>query len=112
VPLLKVDADPEASLLVLGWGSSEGAIRAAVRRVRLAGQSVASAQLRWVNPLPANLGDVLRSFDRVLVPEMNSGQLAQVLRARYLVDVESYTKVQGLPLFTGELEAEMLERIS
>jgi 2-oxoglutarate ferredoxin oxidoreductase subunit alpha len=112
VPLLKVDADPEASLLVLGWGSSEGAIRAAVRRVRLAGQSVACAQLRWVNPLPANLGDVLRSFDRVLVPEMNSGQLSQLLRARYLVDVESYTKVQGLPLFTGELEEAMLERIS
>jgi 2-oxoglutarate ferredoxin oxidoreductase subunit alpha len=112
VPPLAVDADPEASLLVLGWGSSEGPIRAAARRVRLDGHRVACAHLRHLNPLPANTGDVLRSFDRVLVPETNSGQLAQVLRARYLVDVESYTKVQGLPLFTGELETAIVERVS
>jgi 2-oxoglutarate ferredoxin oxidoreductase subunit alpha len=112
VPPLAVDADADASLLVLGWGSSEGPIRAAVRRVRLEGHRVARAQLSYLNPLPANMGDVLRSFDRVLVPETNSGQLAQVLRARYLVDVESYTKVQGLPLFTGELEAAIVERVS
>ncbi len=107
---LTVDADPGARLLVIGWGSSEGAIRAAVRRVRLEGVKVASAQLRHLNPLPSNLGDVLRSFDRVLVPEMNSGQLAQVLRAKYLVDVESFCKVEGQPLFTAEVEAEILER--
>ena len=112
IPPLEVDADPDASLLVLGWGSSQGAIRAAVRRVRLAGHRVACAHLRHLNPLPANTGDVLRSFDRVLVPEMNSGQLAHLLRARYLVDVESHSKVEGLPLFTGELEQAMLERIS
>ncbi|HEV3053018.1 MAG TPA: 2-oxoacid:acceptor oxidoreductase subunit alpha [Solirubrobacteraceae bacterium] len=112
VPPLAVDADPEASLLVLGWGSSEGPIRAAARRVRLDGHRVACAHLRHLNPLPANVGDVLRSFDRVLVPETNSGQLAQVLRARYLVDVESYTKVQGLPLFTGELETAIVERVA
>jgi 2-oxoglutarate ferredoxin oxidoreductase subunit alpha len=112
VPLLSVDADPDASLLVLGWGSSEGAIGAAVRRVRNAGHPVARAHLRYLNPLPANLGDVLRSFDRVLVPEMNSGQLASVLRGRYLVDVESHCKVEGLPLFTGELEEAILERLS
>ncbi len=112
VPDLSVDADPDASLLVLGWGSSEGPIRAAVRRVRLEGHRVACAQLRHLNPLPANTGDVLRSFDRVLVPETNSGQLAQVLRSRYLVDVESFTKVQGLPLFTGELETAIVERVS
>ncbi len=111
VPDLDVDADPDAKLLVLGWGSSQGAIRAAVRRVRLNGHRVACASLRHLNPLPANTGDVLRSFDRVLVPEMNSGQLASVLRGRYLVDVESHTKVEGLPLFTGELEAAILERL-
>jgi 2-oxoglutarate/2-oxoacid ferredoxin oxidoreductase subunit alpha len=110
VPLLEVDSEPSASLLVLGWGSSQGAIRAAARRARLDGYKVATAQLRWLNPLPANTGDVLRSFDRVLVPEMNSGQLAQVLRARYLVDIESLSKVQGLPLFTGEIEAAIVER--
>jgi 2-oxoglutarate ferredoxin oxidoreductase subunit alpha len=105
---LSVDADPGATLLVLGWGSSEGAIRAGVRRARLeGGHKVACAHLRHLNPLPANTGDVLRSFDRVLVPEMNSGQLAQVLRAKFLVDVESFTKVQGQPLFAGEIQQQI-----
>jgi 2-oxoglutarate ferredoxin oxidoreductase subunit alpha len=112
VPPLVVDSEPGASLLVLGWGSSQGAIRAAVRRARSGGHKVASAHLRHLNPLPANTGDVLRSFDRVLVPEMNSGQLAQLLRGKYLVDVESYSKVEGLPLFTGELEQAIVERVS
>jgi 2-oxoglutarate ferredoxin oxidoreductase subunit alpha len=110
LPPLAVDADPDARLLVLGWGSSQGAIRAGVRRARLSGHSVACAHLRYLNPWPANTGDVLRSFDRVLVPEMNSGQLAQLLRAKYLVDVESYTKIQGQPLFASEIEREIEER--
>jgi 2-oxoglutarate ferredoxin oxidoreductase subunit alpha len=108
-PLI-VDADPGARLLVLGWGSSEGSIRAGVRRARLAGHAVACAHLHHLNPLPSNTGDVLRSFDRVLVPEMNTGQLAQVLRARFLVDVESFCKVQGQPLFAAEIEREIVER--
>jgi 2-oxoglutarate ferredoxin oxidoreductase subunit alpha len=107
---LRVDADPAAKLLVLGWGSSEGAIRAGVRLARERGARVACAHLRHLNPLPANTGDVLRSFDRVLVPEMNMGQLAMLLRARYLVDVESYCKVQGLPITAGELAAQIEER--
>jgi 2-oxoglutarate ferredoxin oxidoreductase subunit alpha len=111
IPALKVDAESGARLLVLGWGSSEGAIRAGVRRVRLAGHKVASAHLRHLNPLPANTGDVLRSFDRVLIPEMNTGQLAQVLRAKFLVDVESFCKVQGQPLFAAEIEREIVERL-
>jgi 2-oxoglutarate ferredoxin oxidoreductase subunit alpha len=94
----------------VGWGSSEGAIRAGASRAREAGHRVACAHLRHLNPLPANTGDVLRSFDRVLVPEMNSGQLAQILRARYLVDVESFCKVQGQPLFAAEIEREIEER--
>jgi 2-oxoglutarate ferredoxin oxidoreductase subunit alpha len=110
VPPLEVDADPGATLLVLGWGSSEGSIRAGVRRARLAGHKVACAHIRHLNPLPANTGDVLRSFDRVVVPEMNTGQLAQVLRAKYLVDVESFCKVQGLPLYAAEIEREIAER--
>jgi 2-oxoglutarate ferredoxin oxidoreductase subunit alpha len=110
IPPLTVDSEPGANLLVLGWGSSEGAIRAGVRRAREAGLRVACAQLRHLNPLPANTGDVLRSFDRVLVPELNTGQLAQVLRARFLVDVESFCKVQGQPLFTAEIEREIRER--
>ena len=110
IPPLVVDPEPDARLLVLGWGSSEGAIRAGVRRARLAGHKVASAHLRYLNPLPSNVGDVLRSFDRVLVPEMNTGQLAQVLRAKFLVDVESFSKVQGQPIFTGEIEQQIAER--
>jgi 2-oxoglutarate/2-oxoacid ferredoxin oxidoreductase subunit alpha len=110
LPPLTVDSEPGARLLVLGWGSSEGAIRAGVRRARLAGHKVANAHLRHLNPLPSDTGDVLRSFDRVLVPEMNSGQLAKVLRAKYLVDVESFSKVQGQPLFAGEIEQQIEAR--
>jgi 2-oxoglutarate/2-oxoacid ferredoxin oxidoreductase subunit alpha len=110
IPPLSVDAEPDARLLVLGWGSSEGPIRAGVRRARLEGHKVACAHLRHLNPLPANTGDVLRSFDRVLVPEMNTGQLAQVLRSRFLVDVESFCKMQGQPLFAAEIEQQIAER--
>ena len=110
IPPLVVDAEPGARLLVLGWGSSEGAIRAGVRRAREAGHTVACAHLRHLNPFPANTGDVLRSFDHVLVPEMNTGQLAQLLRAKYLIDVESFCKVQGQPLFASEIEEQIAER--
>ncbi len=80
-----------------------GPIQAAVRLVRGSGRALATAHLRWINPLPANLGEVLAAYDRVIVPEMNLGQLAMMLRATYLVNVESYTKVQGLPLRQSEL---------
>ncbi len=110
VPPLLVDSEPGANLLVLGWGSTEGAIRAGVRRAREAGHKVATAQLRHLNPLPSNTGDVLRSFERVLVPELNSGQLAMLLRGRFLVDVESFTKIQGQPLFAAEMEEEIARR--
>jgi 2-oxoglutarate ferredoxin oxidoreductase subunit alpha len=110
VPPLTVDGDPEAKLLVLGWGSSEGAIRAGVSRARERGVTVACAHLRHLNPLPGNTGDVLSFFDRVLVPEMNSGQLALLLRGRFLVDVESFCKVAGQPIFAAEIEREILVR--
>jgi 2-oxoglutarate ferredoxin oxidoreductase subunit alpha len=111
LPALGVDADPGATLLVLGWGSSLGAIRAAARRVRANGHAVAIAHLRHLNPLPCNLGEVLHRYDRVLVPEMNTGQLAHLLRARYLVHVESYGKLEGKPLFAAELEREIEARL-
>ena len=114
IPPLTVDIEPDpahpTNLLVLGWGSSEGSIRAGVRMAREAGHTVACAQLRHLSPLPSNTGDVLRSFERVLVPELNSGQLASVLRARFLVDVESFTKIQGQPLFAGEILEQIAER--
>jgi 2-oxoglutarate/2-oxoacid ferredoxin oxidoreductase subunit alpha len=112
VPDVEVHGDDDASLLVLGWGSSRGAIRAGARRARESGAKVATAHLHHLNPLPANLGDVLRSYDRVLLPEMNCGQLAMVLRAKYLVDVESYSRVEGRPLFAPEIETAILERQS
>lgn len=110
-PLAVDDPTGDADLLVLGWGSSAGTLRAAVRRVREGGGRVALAHLHHLQPLPANTGEVLRSFDRVLCPEMNSGQLAALLRARFLVDVETFAKVQGLPLFAAEVEREILERL-
>jgi len=104
IPLLEVDdPDGNARVLVLGWGSTFGSIGAAVRRVRLAGGSVAQAHLRHLSPFPANLGDVLRQYDKVLVPEINTGQLALVLRGRYLIDVISYNRIRGLPFRAAEL---------
>lgn len=104
VPPLDVDdPDDAARVLVLGWGSSYGPVAAGVRAARESGLSVAHAHLRHLNPFPANLGSVLRRYDRVLVPEMNLGQLALLLRARYLVDVVGYNRVRGLPFTSGEL---------
>jgi 2-oxoglutarate/2-oxoacid ferredoxin oxidoreductase subunit alpha len=111
LPPLYVDADPGAELLVVGWGSSRGAIRAAARRVRASGHSIAIAHLHHLNPLPTNLGEVLHRYERVLVPEMNTGQLAQMLRAEYLVDVKTYAKLEGQPLFAAELERVILEHL-
>ena len=105
VPDLEVD-DPsgEARVLVIGWGSSYGPIGAACRRLRGEGHPVAQAHLRHLNPMPSNLGEVLRRYDRVVVPEMNLGQLAMLLRSRFLVDAISYTKVAGLPFQAEELQ--------
>jgi 2-oxoglutarate/2-oxoacid ferredoxin oxidoreductase subunit alpha len=104
VPDIEVDDPDGASLLVLGWGSSYGAIQGAARRLRREqGLRLATAHIRHLNPLPANTGEVLRSFERVLVPEMNMGQLVKVLRAEFLADCESFTKVDGLPIFTRDM---------
>jgi len=97
------DPDGSARLLVLGWGSTYGPIGAACRRVRASGGSIAQAHLRHLNPFPRNLGDVLRRYDRVVVPEMNLGQLALLLRAEYLVDIVGYNQVRGQPFSAGEL---------
>src|ERR1700712_3110220 len=105
IPPLAVD-DPtgDASVLVLGWGSTYGPVAAAARRIRGGGQKVAHAHLRHLNPFPANTGEVLARYDKVLIPEMNLGQLAMLIRARYLVDAISYDRVRGLPFKAAELE--------
>ncbi len=113
IPPLAVD-DPsgEAELLVLGWGSTWGAIQAGARRLRADGVNVAHAHLMHLNPFPANLGEVLSKYSKVLIPEMNLGQLSRLVRAEYLVDAKSLTKVQGLPFRAAEIEAKMLEMIN
>jgi 2-oxoglutarate ferredoxin oxidoreductase subunit alpha len=104
VPDLQVD-DPsgDAELLLIGWGSTYGPIGEACRRARRRGTKVAHAHLRYLNPLPANLGEVLRRYPKVVAPEMNLGQLALVLRGRYLVDIQSVTKVQGVSFLADEI---------
>jgi 2-oxoglutarate ferredoxin oxidoreductase subunit alpha len=109
IPPLEVDTDREpAEVLVLGWGSTYGTIKAAVRRVRGQGKRVDHAHLSHLSPLPKNTGDVVRAYPRVLIPEINTGQLVRLIRAEYLVDAESYTKVEGLPIFAAELD-ELIE---
>ena len=109
IPPLEVDdPDGDAELLVLAWGSSLGTIRAAARRVRADGRKVATAHLRHLNPFPSNTGDVVTAYRKVLIPEMNSGQLSLLIRARFLVDAISFTKVQGIPIFADDLEQEIL----
>jgi 2-oxoglutarate ferredoxin oxidoreductase subunit alpha len=103
IPPLEVDHQDGSRLLVLGWGSTYGPIGAAARRVRAQGAKVSVAHLRHLNPLPANTGEVLASYDRVLIPEMNLGQLRMLVRARYLVDAVGYNKVRGLPFKSEEL---------
>ncbi len=104
IPELEVDdPDREARTLVLGWGSTFGPIGAAVRRVRREGLKVASAHLHHLNPFPRNTGEVLHRYDRVLVPEMNTGQLLQLVRAEFLVDAVGYNRVRGLPFRSSEL---------
>ena len=112
IPELEVDDPDSADLLVLGWGSSYGAIQGAARRTRREnGARVATAHLTHLNPLPRNVGQVLGSYKTVLVPEMNMGQLVKLLRAEFLVDCESYTKVDGLPIFTRDVMDEILKRV-
>ncbi|MEQ6023715.1 2-oxoacid:acceptor oxidoreductase subunit alpha [Streptomyces salinarius] len=111
VPDLEVDDPDGARTLVLGWGSTYGPITAAVRRLRTAGEEIAQAHLRHLNPFPANLGAVLRRYDKVVVPEMNLGQLATLIRAKYLVDAQSYNQVNGMPFKAEQLATVLKEAI-
>ncbi|MFB4422632.1 2-oxoacid:acceptor oxidoreductase subunit alpha [Streptomyces sp. QL37] len=111
VPDLEVDDPAGATTLVLGWGSTYGPITAAVRRLRAAGETIAQAHLRHLNPFPRNLGEVLRRYDKVVVPEMNLGQLAMLIRAKYLVDARSYTQVNGMPFKAEQLATALKEAI-
>lgn len=110
IPELKPDTGKDkAKLLVLGWGSTYGSIKTAVREAIAEGYDVAHAHLRYINPFPKNLGELLKGYDRVLIPEMNSGQLLQLIRAKYLIDAIGFSKVQGLPFTTTEMKAKIVE---
>ncbi|MFD6025518.1 2-oxoacid:acceptor oxidoreductase subunit alpha [Streptomyces griseoluteus] len=111
VPDIEVDDPDGAPTLVLGWGSTYGPITAAVRRLRAAGESIAQAHLRHLNPFPANLGEVLQGYDKVVVPEMNLGQLATLIRAKYLVDARSFNQVNGMPFKAEQLATALKEAI-
>ena len=111
IPHLQVDDPDGADLLVLGWGSTYGALRAAVGNSRRRGVKVAYAHLRHLNPFPNNLSTVLSSYDKVLIPELNSGHLARLLRAEFLVPVVSYNKVEGAVFQVAEIENEIAELI-
>ena len=118
LPPLEVD-DPSgpagegrAKVLVLGWGSTYGPIGAACRRVRKAGMDVAQVHLRHLNPFPKDLGEILKRYDAVMIPEMNLGQLSMLIRAKYLVDVVGYNHVRGLPLKAAELAEAITDLIS
>ncbi len=111
IPPVEVTGDPDASTVVVGWGSTWGAISGAIRRLGQAGTGVAHVHLTHLNPFPPNLGEVLAKYDKVLVPELNMGQLVKLLRAEFLVDAKGINKVMGQPFTAAELEREILAHI-
>jgi 2-oxoglutarate ferredoxin oxidoreductase subunit alpha len=108
IPPLQVFGPRQGELLVLGWGSTYGAIHHAVENAQTQGKSVAAAHLRYLNPFPSNLGQVLRNYRQVLVPELNAGQLRLLVRAEYLVDALGLNKISGQPFRTDEVERHIL----
>ncbi|HPI38490.1 MAG TPA: 2-oxoacid:acceptor oxidoreductase subunit alpha [Ignavibacteriaceae bacterium] len=109
IPLLEVEGEKTGDLLVLSWGSTYGPVKEAMRRLKKKGYKLSLAHLKYLNPFPANTADVLKSFKRILVPELNLGQLARVIRSEFLIDVIQYNKVQGQPIKTSEVEGKILE---
>jgi 2-oxoglutarate/2-oxoacid ferredoxin oxidoreductase subunit alpha len=113
IPLQKIDVGPEkGKLLVLGWGSTYGAIRSAVIDLLAEGKSVAHAHLRYLRPFPKNLGDIIKNFDMVLIPEINNGQLIKIIRDQYLVDAKAYNKIMGVPITKTELLGKIKELLA
>ena len=111
IPEIVIDTHIDADVLVIGWGSSYGAILAGVRRVRNRGHKVARVHLRHLNPFPKNLGEIVRRYPKILVPELNRGHLWRLLRAEFLVDAARFSKVQGRPFKAAEIESKLMELI-
>jgi 2-oxoglutarate ferredoxin oxidoreductase subunit alpha len=112
IPQLEVDGPQQATLLVLTWGGTCGAAITAVQRARRSGCSVAHAHLRYLNPFPRNLADILARYEKVMIPELNAGQLALLIRSKYLVDAISFPKLRGQPFAVMEIEARIEELLS
>lgn len=112
IPLLEVNGPETGDLLVIGWGGTYGAILSAVERCQRKGMKVASAHLRYLNPMPKNLGEVLKRYKKVLVPELNTGQLRMLLRAQFLVDAAGLNKFQGKPFFISEIEEKIQQMVN
>ena len=109
IPDVVPAGDPDGDLLIVAWGSTYGAITAALKTMRAKGHRIGHVHLRHLNPLPRNLGELLGRYRKVLVPEMNMGQLSMLLRAKYLVDAQGYNKIQGQPFKQSEIEAKIEE---
>ncbi|MFZ4056539.1 MAG: 2-oxoacid:acceptor oxidoreductase subunit alpha [Ferruginibacter sp.] len=108
IPQQKLDSGPESGkVLVIGWGSTYGAIKSAVKELQQAGHAVAHAHIRYVRPFPSNLGEMISKYDKVLIPEINDGQLVKIIRDKYFVDAKAYNKIMGIPITKGELIAEI-----
>jgi 2-oxoglutarate ferredoxin oxidoreductase subunit alpha len=108
IPEQQLDSGAEkGKVLVLGWGSTYGAIKSACAELQKAGHSVSHAHLRYIRPFPKNLGDILKNFETVLIPEINNGQLIRIIRDIYFVDAKGYNKIMGVPITKGELVTEI-----
>jgi 2-oxoglutarate ferredoxin oxidoreductase subunit alpha len=104
IPLQTLDSGPEkGKVLVLGWGSTYGAIKSAVMELQEEGHAVSHAHIRYLRPFPKNLGDIIKNFDKVLIPEINNGQLVRIIRDEFFVDAKGYNKIMGVPITKGEL---------
>ena len=112
IPEQKIDGGPaKGKLLVLGWGGTYGVLKAAVKDLNAEGLEIAHAHLRHMRPFPKNLGTILKNYDKVLIPEINNGQLVKIIRDKYFVDAIAYNKIQGLPFFKSEIMEKIREVI-
>ena len=112
IPLIEVEGEPEGKLLVVGWGSTYGSITTAKERLKAKGHTFSRIHLRYINPFPKNLGEVLSKFEKVLIPELNLGQLSKLIRSEYLLDVETLNKIQGLPFKASDIEKKIIELLN
>ena len=104
IPELEVTGDKDADVLVIGWGGTYGSITEAVNRVRSKGKKIAQAHLKYLNPFPKNTGNVLKKYKKIICPELNMGQLAKFLKSEFLIEIESFNKIQGIPFKSSEIE--------